>query len=317
MRSAALVLLAALAGCGSKSALDQPGWRQGVVEHDDRDLCFELAGTVKTVAVDRGAEVTAGQEMARIDDTLERATQEAREADAREAEAALALLRAGTRAQELAILRAQDAAAATALEVARTDLDRARAVEERDALSRSAFDAARDRASHAESDRATAAQRLSEGIEGPRPEELASAVAHLEAARAAAALERERVGLCVIRSPITGRVVTKDLDPGEAALPGRPVLTVADAKHPYIDVFVPEDELAGLAIGGQAEARVDGDDRSYRAAIEDIGRQLEYTPRYLFSRGDRPNLMMRVRVRVDDPDERLHAGVPAAVHFTR
>jgi hypothetical protein len=35
----------------------------------------------------------------------------------------------------------------------------------------------------------------------------------------------------------------------------------------------------------------------------------------LFSERERPNLVVRVRVRVEDHDERLHAGVPAFVMF--
>jgi hypothetical protein len=33
----------------------------------------------------------------------------------------------------------------------------------------------------------------------------------------------------------------------------------------------------------------------------------------LFSERERPNLVVRVRVRIDDPKELLHAGVPAHV----
>jgi hypothetical protein len=42
---------------------------------------------------------------------------------------------------------------------------------------------------------------------------------------------------------------------------------------------------------------------------------MEYIPRFLFSSRERPNLVARVRVRIDDPGGRLHAGAPAAVEL--
>jgi hypothetical protein len=39
----------------------------------------------------------------------------------------------------------------------------------------------------------------------------------------------------------------------------------------------------------------------------------EFTPRYLFSEGERENLVLRVRVRIEDPKRELHGGVPAFV----
>ena len=47
--------------------------------------------------------------------------------------------------------------------------------------------------------------------------------------------------------------------------------------------------------------------------IEHIFPKTEFTPRFLFSEGERPNLVLRTRVRVDDPQQRLHGGVPAFV----
>jgi hypothetical protein len=49
--------------------------------------------------------------------------------------------------------------------------------------------------------------------------------------------------------------------------------------------------------------------------VEVVGRTLEFTPRYLFSEKERPNLVVRVRIALEDPAEKLHAGVPAFAVF--
>ena len=46
-------------------------------------------------------------------------------------------------------------------------------------------------------------------------------------------------------------------------------------------------------------------------AVEWIAPHAEFTPRFVYSPRERPNLTVRVRVRLDDPEGRLHAGLPA------
>jgi hypothetical protein len=54
-----------------------------------------------------------------------------------------------------------------------------------------------------------------------------------------------------------------------------------------------------------------------RGTVENVARKTEFTPRYLFSDRERSNLVVRVRVRVNDPERHLHAGVPAFVSIDR
>ena len=96
------------------------------------------------------------------------------------------------------------------------------------------------------------------------------------------------------------------------AQPGTPIATVGETRRPYLDVFVPQADLGGIQVGARAQVRVDAlpDDR-FQGTVEMIGRTLEFTPRFLFSDKERPNLVVRVRIDLQDPKERLHAGVPA------
>src|SRR5215212_7987178 len=93
------VALGALSvGCQPKPR--HPGAFQGVVEFDERDLGFEIGGRLTAVKVQRGASVVAGQELARLDDSLERTAGEGRHAEVSVAKAAVALVRAGSRPEE-------------------------------------------------------------------------------------------------------------------------------------------------------------------------------------------------------------------------
>ena len=106
-------------------------------------------------------------------------------------------------------------------------------------------------------------------------------------------------------------MLTVHLEASELANVGTPVVTVADTRRPYVDVFVPEGRIGEVKLGGRVRVRVDAEDVAFAGVVEHIAQRTEFTPRFLFSDRERPNLVLRVRVRIDDPDQRLHAGVPA------
>jgi hypothetical protein len=70
-------------------------------------------------------------------------------------------------------------------------------------------------------------------------------------------------------------------------------------------------------VGAPASARVDASPEPFRAVVEYVSPETEFTPKFLFSDRERPNLVIRVRVRIDDPGHRLHSGVPAFVKIDR
>jgi HlyD family secretion protein len=93
--------------------------------------------------------------------------------------------------------------------------------------------------------------------------------------------------------------------------PGLPVATLGETKRPFVDVFVPQGDLGGVRPGTAARVHVDATPDKFQGAVEMVGRTVEFTPRYLFSEKERPNLVVRVRIDLQDPQEKLHAGVPA------
>jgi hypothetical protein len=73
--------------------------------------------------------------------------------------------------------------------------------------------------------------------------------------------------------------------------------------------------MSGITVGAPTTLRVDGVASELNGRIEHVFPRAEFTPRFLFSEGERPNLVIRVRVRIDDPKHLLHEGVPAFVRL--
>ncbi len=60
-----------------------------------------------------------------------------------------------------------------------------------------------------------------------------------------------------LRAPFDGRVLERKADPGDLALPGRPLLTLYRREALRLGVAVPEERVAGLSVGAEFALRFD------------------------------------------------------------
>jgi len=302
-------------GSGCAALAEAPEVFQGVIEHEEQILGFETGGRLSGVTVRRGDLVSPGQALATLDDTLARGAQASRTAEAQAAEAQAKVIRAGSRVEDRRVVEAQIRAAQAKEQLLLRQVERERGLLSAGAIPAAVFDELQAKATTATAEREALEARLRELEKGARPEEIESVEARASAAQLAAELERSRVERLILAAPRAGEVVELHADPGEVVGAGTPVVTVADTLHPYVEVFVPQDRLGGLRLGTPAEVKVDALAAALPGAIERIGRRTEFTPRYLFSEKERAALVVRVRVRIEDPERLLYAGVPAFVRF--
>lgn len=308
----ALLVLTACDLMGTDHAA--PGF-QGVVEFEERTLAFEVSGRVLEVAVEEGDTIETDAVLIRLDDTLQRIDRDARAAEARAVRAELELLEAGTRPEDIRSLRAERSEVKTQVALAKRNLGRQRLLMQTGAGTAADLDEAETAVASGEARIKSLDQQLKRMRSGARSQELDAAEARFEAAESAVRASDERIARHVLVADSPGVVLEKHLEPGEFAGIGSPALTVADVNHPYIDVFVPEGRTGVVSLGGEAHVVVDAYEQSFPGHVEHIARETEFTPRFLFSPRERPNLVIRVRVRVDDPSASLHAGLPAFVTF--
>lgn len=311
----AAILAAAALSCGSRSPA--PSSFQGTVEYEERTLAFELAGRIEHLDVRRGDVVADGKLLAGIDDSIEKLARDARADDLASARAELALLEAGTRREDVAASAAQVSAAAASEGLAKKAAERTRALHDSGSLSQAELDRANAELDKAAADRRAVEQRLAALQHGARPEELARARARVEGAQSQLAIEEQRLARYTLKANGPAEVIDTHVEPGELASPGAPIVTLADTSRPYVEVFVPQGDLAGIHPGVKATVHVDAGGAALPGVVEHLASRTEFTPRYLFSERERPNLVLRVRVRLDDPERKTHAGVPAFVTFAR
>ncbi len=302
-------------GCGVAGANSPPDY-QGIIEFEEVDLGFEFAGRLAGLYVQRGEHVEAGQRLAAIDDALERAATRARQSETDAARARATVTRAGSRPEEIRALEARIRSSEASIRQLRDNLARERTLMAAGATPPTVVNDLAAELDRAMADRDSLQQNLTLLQRGPRHEELAAAESQAAATQALLEAQQQREGRFDSRAPIAGEVLDTMFEPGEVVPAGVPVVSIADTTRPFAEVFVPQAELGRVHPGAPILVRVDALGEPLGGHVEFIARRTEFTPRYLFSERERPNLVVRVRVRIDDPARALHAGVPARVRFS-
>jgi HlyD family secretion protein len=309
------MLAAALSG-GCRSAQGaEPASLQGVVELEETPIGFELGGRLTELLVKEGDVVEAGAVLARIDDALERSSRNVRLSEAEVAKEQAGAVKAGARGEELSALSSRVAAARATEDSLRKQAERERVLLAKGVVAAAALDDIEGQLARATAERESLEHNLKLMRQGARREDVSVANARAQAAVAALDLNDARLERHELRSPIKGTVLDVNFEQGEVVGAASPVVTLADTHRPYVDVFVPQAQISRVRVKQSARVKVDALPGELSGEVEHISRRTEFTPRYLFSERERSTLVVRVRVRVDDPREQLRAGVPAFVRL--
>ncbi len=119
-----------------------------------------------------------------------------------------------------------------------------------------------------------------------------------------------------VRTPISGVLLTRAVEPGEIAMPGGTLLVVGDLSTLTLTVYVPEDRYGQVYLGQTYPVSVDSfPGRTFTGRITHIADQAEFTPRNVQTVAGRKNTVYAVRLTLDNPDLALKPGMPADVRL--
>ncbi len=310
---AALLLAACPRNQGSR-----PGdlMLSGNIEVTDAQLGFKVSGRVAERFVSEGERVKAGQLIARLDDAEQRAQLSLRRAELAGAAAALAELEAGSRPQEIAAADATLRSMEAERDRARLDAARQQELRGKDAIADRELEASQAQLKIAEARAVEAGERLKLVKEGPRAEDIAQGRARVEQTRAAVALAETQLENTRLVSPLTGVVLSHNIEPGEYVSPGTPIVTVADLAHVWVRAYVSQTDLGRIRLGEKVAVRTDTfPEKTYEGTVGFIASEAEFTPKTVQTAKERVKLVFRVKVDLANPNDELKPGMPADVTF--
>ncbi|MDE6008885.1 MAG: HlyD family efflux transporter periplasmic adaptor subunit [Muribaculaceae bacterium] len=120
----------------------------------------------------------------------------------------------------------------------------------------------------------------------------------------------EQIAKSKISSPLAGTVLVKYAEPGEYAVPGKPLCKIADLDNIYLRSYFTANQLANIKIGQKVTVIADfggAEQYEYPGIINWIAQESEFTPKSIQTKDSRANLVYAVKVAVKN-DGRLKLG---------
>lgn len=251
----------------------------GTIELDEVHVGPRMGGRVEKIFAQEGDQLRAGQSIVQLD---------------------------------AAELKARRDLAAAQIETAQRDADsqeaqlrflRADAVRQQELLRRRVV-------SPTDAERADSAARAQE-------KNVEAAKMRVAQARAQLADMEAQVAEMQVTAPSDSVVEILSVKVGDVLPPNREVATLLLPQHLWVRVYVPEPWLGKIHVGEQVRVRVDSfPHEDFSGTIEQINRHAEFTPRNVQTVSDRIRQVFGVKVRLDNRDDKLRAGMSADVFFS-
>ncbi|MDZ7643145.1 MAG: HlyD family efflux transporter periplasmic adaptor subunit [Woeseiaceae bacterium] len=303
------VLVALVAGC----EIEGDAGIVGQLASDRVELAAEFAEPVTVRHVVEGERVSAGQLLVEQDTARIEARIREAEAAVGEAEARLAELTRGPRAEQIAVARANLEGARREVAFRETEFERARRVQERELAAPETVDRARAALDAALADFEAAKARLAELLTGTTLEELRQGEQQLAQRRARLdqlEIERRRHA---VRAPASGTIDTLLFEPGEQPQPGQPLLVMLTGTQPHARVYVPAADRLRATPGTAVTVHIDGLEAPVPGRFRWVSPEAAFTPYFALTEHDRGRLSYVAKIDLDYDGERLPDGVPVQV----
>lgn len=232
--------------------------------HNTTVLTSKVMGYVRAVRVRSGDAIAAGQPLVELE------ANDVRAGVAR----ARALLDQSTEAKTEAENAVQAARAAT--KIAKSSYERADKLLKDQAIPQQQFDEAEARWQGADAEERAAEARVR------------SLTSRIAEAKAGVGEARATLDYAGIVAPFAGRVPERRVDPGTLAIPGTPLLVVADEGTLRVEVPVEESRANSVSVGDEADIAVETSPRTFLGKVVEIVPNIDVASRAFLVKLDLP-----------------------------
>ena len=277
------LMLTLLAACQSEDNT----YAMGNIERDRITLSAPAAEQIVLVKVNEGQQVSQGDTLMRLDSRSADALIAQREAELAQANAALSVLTAGTRPEQLSASLAALEATQAASKEAELKYQRIEKLYKSKVVGKADFDAAK---AARDSNKAKAQQAHDQWLElknGAREEDIAQSNAKVQAAQAALEWQSKAREDLTIKAPIDGTIDTLPWHEGDRVTAGTQLISLLS----YARVYLPASALTKIKAGDAIEVFADGIESPIKGRVRNIRSQPAYTPFYALNERDRARLM--------------------------
>lgn len=299
-----------LGGSGERVLLNAAGY---IVPHYKIQLTPKVIGKVAWIGVEKGAKVTKGQVVVRLEDAEFQARVRQSEGNLASLRARLAEQEAGSRPEEVALAKANWEEVKAELRNAEVNLERVRKLVEEGVLAEQDVDDAQARYDSAQA-RVESLERTYDLVRiGPRKEVIDSMRGQVRQAEGEMAYAQTMLDATLIRAPISGTILERNVEVGEfvtTSFVGERgakgyVASLADLMDIQVELDISQDDFAKLGPRQRGVVTTDAfPDRKYQGEIVEISPE-----------ADRQKATVQVKVQILEPDDYLRPEMNANVAF--
>lgn len=292
------------------AANEPPRWN-GYVEADYVYAAPATAGQIETLAVREGDVVGKGDLLFTLKQDQQVALLDGAQARVTAAEANLANLTTGSRADEIDVIRASLSKAESDLSFAQDSSARSGKLFAQGVVTQAKLD--QDRATLASAEAAVRQlQAQLKVAELPaRDAQQWAAEANLAAARADAEKAKSDLGDRTVLAPAGGRIERLFFDEGEMAAAGTPVLSILPEGALKVKFYLPETARQQFALGDTLSVSCDGCPAGLTATVSYFASDPQFTPPVIYSRDERQRLSFLAEAVL--ATSALHPGQPVTL----
>jgi HlyD family secretion protein len=301
---------APLANGGGAVILNATGY---IIAAHKIELASKVIGKVASIGVEKGDRVKAGQVLVRLEDDEYRARMLESQGQLETLKARLAQAEHGSRPEEIAKARADVEQARADQENARVTLDRARGLVQDKVMAKQVLDDAQARYDGAAA-KVASLERAHELVRlGPRQEEIDALRAQVNQAQGTLNYAQVQLDNTVIRAPIDGTILERNVEKGEFVTTGFVgdkgakgyVVSIADLHDLEVELDINQNDFAKLSSTQPGVVTTDAyPDRKYQGIIYEISPE-----------ANRQKATVQVKVKVTNPDAYLRPEMNASVAF--
>jgi HlyD family secretion protein len=273
-----VVVAVAVAGLSAWYLLrGEPLLVQGEVDATRFDIAARVDGRVAEIPVERGQNVPAGAVLVKIDNPETLAKNQQALAAKIVAEAQLANVKVGTRAEVVAARKAELERAQSSVVLAQKTFDRVSQLAEHGNAPIARLDQATDTLHESQRNTDQAKSAYEQAVNGYTKEEHEIAVAAVKKAAADIAAVQSIIEQMVVYAPVASQVYQRNVEPGEYVSPGVPLITLIDLNDMWIHFDLREDLVKNLKVGDRFDVRIPAlADRRVTVEVKLIATKGEY-----------------------------------------
>jgi HlyD family secretion protein len=277
------------------------------------EVAAKVVGKVAWIGVEKADHVKQGQVLVRLEDDEYRAQVLQGQGNLANLQAKLEQLMNGSRPEEIAKAKADLESSRADVDNAKVTLDRTRKLVTEGIFTKQNLDDAQAKYDGAVA-RMASLERTYDLVKlGPRREEIDAARGQIEQAKGVLAYAQTQLENTVIRAPVTGTILDRNVEKGEFVTTGFVgdrgakgyVVSLADLNDLKVELDINQNDFAKLGPKQKGVITTDAfPDRKYDGAIDEVSPE-----------ANRQKATVQVKVKVLKPDEYLRPEMNASVAF--